>query len=477
MLFRRRRRDPRFHETRTLAPPRPPPSELPTEGKWQALDLFGDLTADDLDAIAARLEPRTYAKGDVILREGADGDALYLLDAGVVGVTRAAGGGRRAFDRRLAAPTALGEMALIAATPRTATVTAESAVRCMRLACADFETLCEDHPALAQVLTRLVGDRLRELDAIRTVGKYRITGVLGRGAVAQVFEARHPELGTPVALKMLSHALLYHPQFSSQFDREARLVAGLDHPGIVRVFDFERAYGTRFIVMERLEGTLLAELIERTRLRPDAIRRVLRDVCAALHYAHERGLVHRDIKPSNIFVTRDGQAKLLDFGIAVHRERSAAPDDGRVGTPAYVAPEQILGHPLDGRADLYALGITAFELVCGEVPYEAAEVVGLLRKHLHAPLPDPATLTPSLPDDLRAFIIATTHKSADDRPRDCAEAAALLSPTAPGDPLVPSARHTIHIDHTRAAEPAVRAALDALRAALEGADGVELRID
>ncbi|MEZ4431395.1 MAG: protein kinase [bacterium] len=373
MIFRRR-----HTQTKTFTPPPPPRAPRP-----RPLARPRPLRRPHRQRPRRHhplLQPRHYQPGEVILREGTEGDSLYLLDAGTVAITRLPGEGRPAFDRRLRAPTALGEMALLARTPRTATVTAETEVRCMRLARDDFDRLIQHHPPIAHVLTRLVGERLREIDGIRTVGKYRVTGVLGRGAIAQVFEARHPELGHPVALKMLSHALLHHPQFADQFDREARLVAGLDHPHIVRVFDFERAYGTRFIVMERLEGTLLAEAIEHPpRPGHDAIRRIITEVALALHYAHGKGLVHRDIKPHNIFLTRQGTTKLLDFGIATHRDRSAAPANARVGTPAYVAPEQIHGHPLDGRADLYALGITAYELLCGQVPYDAPDTRTRLR--------------------------------------------------------------------------------------------------
>lgn len=474
MIFRRR---PRPHtRTRTLPPPPTAPEPDDDTPRWPTLDLFADLTPRDIAAIAAHLETRTYPPGQTILREGTDGDSMYLLDAGTVTITKAPGEGRPAFTRHLHAPTALGEMALIAATPRTATVTAYTPVRCMRLSRRDFETLVNRHPDVARLLTRTVGERLREIDGIRTVGKYRVKGVLGRGSIAQVFEATHPELGHPVALKMLSHALFYHPQFAQQFDREARIVAALDHPHIVRVFDFEHAYGTRFIVMERLEGSLLAEVIEHTP-RPawDAIRRILREVGEALHYAHGKGLIHRDIKPHNIFLTRTGNTKLLDFGIAVHRDRSAAPGDARVGTPAYVAPEQILGHPLDGRADLYALGITAYELICGHVPFDARDVTALLKKHLHTPLPDPRDLVPDAPADLITFIQTATRKAPDDRYPDCATAIAPLASAPATIPI--GARRTIRINHTRAATPQVTAALTALRRALEDTEGIDLRID
>lgn len=474
MIFSRRRS--RHQETRTLSPMVSDPIEQDgLANRWPTLDLFQDLSTADVEAIAMVLEPRTYVPGEVIMREGAEGDAMYLLDEGRVRISKAAGEGRPAFSRTLDAPSALGEMALIARTPRTATVQADGAVRCMRLDRADFEAIVQRHPDVARLLTRLVGERLKEIDGIRRVGKYRVVGTLGKGAVADVFEARHPELGQPVALKMLSHALVYHPQFAAQFDREAVIVAGLAHPNIVRVFDFERAYGTRFIVMERLEGEMLADLIER-RAPPrwSTVRRLLREVASALHHAHVRGLIHRDVKPSNIFITTGGQAKLLDFGIAVHQERSAATGDARVGSPCYVAPEQILGKSLDGRADIYALGITAFELITGQVPFDAPDVVALLRKHLHTPLPDPRHIRPDMPADLVEFIQGCCKKKPHQRFADCDAALAVLE-DGPDVPL--GGQRTIRIAHGPESEDAVRDALDALDKALAGLPGVELFVE
>ena len=474
MIFSRRRS--RHQETRTLAPMVENPIEQDgLSTRWPTLELFQDLSSADVEAIAQVLEPCSFAAGAVIMREGAEGDAMYLLDEGRVRVHKMPGEGRPRFEVTLDAPSALGEMALIARTPRTATVKADGPVRCMRLDRADFEAIVHRHPDVARLLTRLVGERLKEIDGIRRVGKYRVVGTLGKGAVADVFEARHPELGQPVALKMLSHALVYHPQFARQFDREAVIVAGLSHPNIVRVFDFERAYGTRFIVMERLEGEMLADLIER-RAPPrwSTVRRLLREVGAALQHAHQKGLIHRDVKPSNIFITHEGQAKLLDFGIAVHQERSAASGDARVGSPCYVAPEQILGKPLDGRADIYALGITAFELITGQVPFDAHDVVALLRKHLHSPLPDPRNIRPDVPDDLALFISGCCRKKARDRFPDCESALAVLQDGVE-DPF--GGQRTVRIVHGPETERAVREALDRLERSLARLPGVDIRIE
>ncbi|MCA9542364.1 MAG: protein kinase, partial [Myxococcales bacterium] len=403
MFFLRRKKTEPAKETQTFAPLPAvsiDPDDDGHEGRWATLELFQDMTADQISRIADRLTTVQLEPGEVLMRAGEQGDALYLLDAGQVRINVPPGEGRRGLTRLISAPSALGEMALITREARTATVVAETQVRAMRLDRAEFDALVARHPDVARLVTRLVGERLKEIDGIRRVGKYRVVGVLGKGAVADVFEGSHPELGTPVALKMLSHALVYHPQFAHQFDREARIVAALTHPHIVRVFDFERAYGTRFIVMERLEGELLSDIIERDD-RPawNTIRRVLREIGGALHYAHGQGLVHRDVKPSNVFITETGQAKLLDFGIAIQQDKVSGEGDSRVGSPCYVAPEQAIGEPVDARADLYALGISAFELIAGKVPFDAPDVVGLLRKHIYSPMPDIRAFVPDVPDD------------------------------------------------------------------------------
>ncbi len=394
--------------------------------KWADLEVFRSMNAIAIDELRAVMEPVRFQEGESIVRQGENADAMYLLDQGTVRVDVAKSDTH--FERMLAAPALFGEMALITATPRNATVTAESEVRCLRVSRAAFDELVQKNPHIAAFLTRAVGDRLLESQSIQHVGKYQVVGRLGAGAVATVFEALHPGLGRNVALKMLSHALVYHPKFARQFQEEAKLVAKLDHENIVRVYDTEKAYGTHFIVMEKLSGLTLDDVIRnKTQLNWGTVRRILREIASALAYSHAQGLLHRDIKPSNVFLTADDRrVKLLDFGIAVSAEASAHGGNTLMGTPYYMSPEQILGNKLDGRSDLYSLGVLAYELVTHDVPFDAETIEELLDLHLAAPTPDPRAKVADLPDDLREFILRAMEKRPQDRFPDCAEAVAFL---------------------------------------------------
>ena len=399
---------------------------------WTRLALFADLAPDDLAAMGAALVPVRFEAGDVIVAQAEPGDALYLIESGTLHVRTADG----RFDKRFEAPETVGEMALVTREPRSASVTAVSAVTGLRLTRDRFAALVAEHPQIASILTKLVGNRLREIDGIRRVGKYRILGPLGSGGVSDVFLAEHPELGRQVAVKMLSHALVYHPSFGERFDREARVVAQLDHPNIVRVYDFEQAYGTRFIVMEKLDGQLLEDAISADQpFSWTEIRRLLAELADALAHAHEHGLVHRDVKPLNIFLERDGSARLFDFGIAIPIEDSECSGADRLGTPYYMAPEQIRGRALDGRTDLYALGMTAYELITGEVAFDAENIEGLVRNHLLDPVPDIRRLRPDVPADLLRFVQVCTAKAADDRFASAREAHSWLTGNASDAPV------------------------------------------
>lgn len=399
---------------------------------WTRLALFADLAPDDLTAMGAALVPVRFEAGDMIVAQAEPGDALYLIESGTLHVRTADG----RFDKRFEAPETVGEMALVTREPRSASVTAVSAVTGLRLTRDRFAALVAEHPQIASILTKLVGNRLREIDGIRRVGKYRILGPLGSGGVSDVFLAEHPELGRQVAVKMLSHALVYHPSFGERFDREARVVAQLDHPNIVRVYDFEQAYGTRFIVMEKLDGQLLEDAISADQpFSWTEIRRLLAEVADALAHAHEHGLVHRDVKPLNIFLERDGSARLFDFGIAIPIEDSQCSGADRLGTPYYMAPEQIRGRALDGRTDLYALGMTAYELITGEVAFDAENIEGLVRNHLLDPVPDIRRLRPDVPADLLRFVQVCTAKAADDRFASAREAHDWLTGNASDAPV------------------------------------------
>lgn len=400
---------------------------VPSGPAWAALPIFRGMGADVTTALAEAMTPVAFAVGEVVVQQGESGDAMYVLEEGTARVTVRDDTGTATFETVLEPPAVVGEMALVTHEPRTATVVAETPLCGQRVAKSALDDLFVRHPQAAVFLTCLVGERLLETRGIRKVGKYEVMGRLGSGGVATVFEAMHPGLGRSVALKMLSHTLVFDPSFSEHFGREGRLVAQLDHDHIVRVLDTEEAYGTHFIVMEKLTGELLEGIISRgDRLGWSQVRRILAEIAQALAYSHDRGLIHRDIKPSNVFMTEDSRVKLLDFGIAVDAGNSADIDGKIIGTPFYMSPEQISGQQLDGRSDLYSLGIVAYELCTGELPFHADTAMAVFSLHMLEPMPDPQRLDPTIPEDLAEFIATATAKSALDRFASCHEASEFL---------------------------------------------------
>ena len=402
---------------------------------WMQLRAFRDLPDTAIERLLEVMQTRRYVPGAPLMVQGDPGDGLLVLTDGSVLVTVRDDLTGGVFERSMNAPAILGEAAVLTGERRTATVSAVTPVTALFLDAATLRLLCSRFPSTAEFLTTLVGERLMASDSIKRVGKYEVRGRLGSGGVATVFAAMHPGLGREVALKMLSHTLIFDRAFAVHFAQEARLVAQLDHENIVRVLDTERAYGTQFIVMEKLTG-------EELRTPPDggatlawpAIRRILVQVLDALAYSHARGLIHRDIKPSNVFMTREGKVKLLDFGIAAQAGTPAESDGKVIGTPAYMSPEQCQGLPLDGRSDMYSLGILAFELCTGQRPFADAHTADAqMRAHSGMALPDPRDLVSDIPEDLAVFIERTTRKRPADRFPTCSDAVDFLRK---GDDLV-----------------------------------------
>ena len=411
-------------------PELPVAKPAPKREEWEDLPLFAGMDDAAREQFAAAMGHVDYPAGDAILTQGEEGEEMFVLTQGTMRITVKNAEGVVVFERTSAAPAIFGEMALITREPRSATITAETPCHCRVIGKAAVKDLFARHPSTAVFLTRLVGERLMQVQGIRKVGKYEVIGRLGAGGVATVFEARHPSLGIPVALKMLSHALVFDAGFAEHFAEEARLVAMLDHENIVRVLDTEQAYGTHFIVMEKLTGELLDELIESGQNVSWAdCRRILREIAEALAYSHTHGFIHRDVKPENVFLRSDGRVKLMDFGIATRSGGTSS--DGRVfGTPYYMSPEQIRGEELDGRSDLYSLGILAYELVTGYVPFDGDTIDELIEHHLETPTPDPRFERADVPEDLCEFVARATAKDPEARFASCAEAAAWLKAAA-----------------------------------------------
>ena len=226
------------------------------------------------------------------------------------------------------------------------------------------------------------------------VGKYTITHKIGEGGMASVYEAVHEKLGTKVAIKILSPILARNPQLRQRFENEANFMASLNHPNITRVLDIEEQDDTLAIVMELLEGEDLDDRVKRTGpLLENEAKVIFIQVLNAFEYAHSKGIVHRDIKPSNIFIDKNDQVKILDFGIAkIFGTGNEMTQTGtQMGTPVYMSPEQVKGDKsIDHRSDIYSLGITLYFLLVGKAPYESAEESSfeIFTKIVNDPIPN-----------------------------------------------------------------------------------------
>ena len=247
--------------------------------------------------------------------------------------------------------------------------------------------------------------------------------------MAVVFNAWDPDLEREVAVKMLKYKLACNETFLDRFEREAKTIGSLNHPNIINVFEIIDAFSTRFIVMEKLHGRDLAAILdERGPYELGQTREILSQVASALHYAHnhgEKGIVHRDIKPSNIVIDSYGNIKLTDFGIA------SPPRDKEVnieGTPSYLAPEIIRGDVFDGRADIYAMGVMAFHMLTGSLPFTASTLAKLLHMQVEQKAPDIGKSCPEIDDEFAGFVMSALSKEPDDRISDWQEIREILKP-------------------------------------------------
>jgi serine/threonine-protein kinase len=254
------------------------------------------------------------------------------------------------------------------------------------------------------------------------IGEWRIEERVGAGAMGVVYRAVHPLLGRRGAIKVMQPHL-WRSESIDRFVREARAVASLGHPNIVDAFSFgSLADGRCYFVMEWLEGENLRQRRRRGPLALAEAIDVLEQVCCGLEAAHARGIVHRDLKPDNVFLSASGSGrwvvKLLDFGVAKLEANARITQTGAiVGTPGYLSPEQALGTAVDARADIYSLGVMAFEALVGELPFPAGiDSAHLLRCHVDRPAPRGSTIAPDLPPELDELLVRMLQKQPADRP-------------------------------------------------------------
>jgi tetratricopeptide (TPR) repeat protein len=259
--------------------------------------------------------------------------------------------------------------------------------------------------------------------------RYQIQGELGRGGMGVVYLAQDTELDRPVAIKFLPGELAAQENAVQMFRQEARASAAMNHPHIVHVYDTATIGGRPCIVMEYVAGKTAREAMRangkgpRGGLSPGLVAEIGRQTCIALAYAHAQNVIHRDVKPGNIMISERGQVKLMDFGISKVLQAGAGQTQAK-GTPQYMPPEQILGREVDGRTDLYALGISMFEMVTGRRPFIGQNVVD---QQLNRPIPDPREMVPDIPEPLVRVIRKACAKSADQRYASADEMALALA--------------------------------------------------
>jgi tRNA A-37 threonylcarbamoyl transferase component Bud32 len=265
-------------------------------------------------------------------------------------------------------------------------------------------------------------------DLPERIGKYEVIALLGKGAMGAVYEARDPVLDRVVALKTMSEALLIEEEMRERFYREARSAAKLQHVNIVTIYELGEVDGRPFIAMELLDGQSLAELMKEGQLPHlhDKIALVLQ-VCNGLHFAHRHGVIHRDVKPSNIQILPDGTVKIMDFGIALQQGGTMMTRTGVVlGTPNYMAPEQITGTAVDHRADMWSVAVILYELLADKLPFDADTLPSLIYCIVHKAPPPLEAEKLGVPPGIAEIVDRVLHKEPSERYEDLVELASAL---------------------------------------------------
>lgn len=276
------------------------------------------------------------------------------------------------------------------------------------------------------------------------IGRYEIEKELGRGGMATVYQAHDPHFKREVAVKVLPGQLTHDPTFRARFAREAQTIAALEHPAIVPVYDYGEENEQPYLVMRLMSGGSLADQIKQGPLPMPEAAQIVNRLARALDYAHSQGVIHRDLKPGNILFDKQHNPYLADFGIAKLMEATTSfTGSAVVGTPAYMSPEQVKGgQKIDGRSDVYSLGIILYEMLTGRAPYQADTPIQVLMKHVLDPVPAIHDIKPDLPATVDSVVSRALAKDVTDRFSTAGELATAFSTTAglnpPQIPVFPS---------------------------------------
>lgn len=264
-------------------------------------------------------------------------------------------------------------------------------------------------------------------------GRYNVKSELGRGGMATVYRASDPSFDREVAIKVLPREMLHDPQFRSRFEREIKLVASLEHPSIVPVYDVGDVDGQPYFVMRYMPGGSLSDLIAKGNFSVEDTARIIEKIAQGLAYAHRKGIIHRDLKPDNILFDDNGDPFISDFGVAKFTEStSSLTGSGVIGTPAYMSPEQAQGGEIDGRSDVYGLGVIVYQMLSGHQPYSADTPMGVVVKHITEPVPEILNVLPELPVEADEIIKTAMAKDKSKRYATTIDLAKALNKVAFG---------------------------------------------
>jgi CRP-like cAMP-binding protein len=390
-------------------------------------EISDSLTAEAKNTFLASMEETRFKAGERFITRGEKGDTLFIIQEGTCAVIIEKDG-RDYPIVLLKAGDFAGEMALITGEPRTAHVEAETDVVVAQISREKFDAVCDEHPALREVLSNIVQENIfssifREQ---REVGKYRIQDVLGQHGMSIDYKGVHRFINMPVVIKVLRHDMAMDPEFFNKFKEDALIIVQLNHENIATVYDIAGLYRTIFIFREYMEGDLLSDLLEKTPQLPvNRVVNFLRQVCAGLAHSHEKGLFHQGLNPNNIFISHQDQVKLIDFGLAF----PVGAIDGSIGERVkYMPPEQMSGGGLNEKTDIYSLGITAFEMVTGVRPFSEHDGNAFVDLQASKEIPDPRAFCPELPDELSRIIVKSTQKDPNERFQNVSEILNELKP-------------------------------------------------
>jgi serine/threonine protein kinase len=393
------------------------------------MNLFASIPGESVTPLLNSLDFKHVKAGERFITQGDEGDSFYIIHKGSCIINIEKDNILNAVAR-LKAGDIVGEMAVLTGERRSSHADAETDMELWSLTREQFDKLSRDFPDIRNFLTDIIVQRFSSLKitADRTIGKYTINEILDKGGWSIVYKGVHSILNFPVAIKMLKHNMAMDPDFLEKFQHEAKTIARLNHPNIVKVYDIEDRYRTLFIIMEFLEGFSLKYLLSNMpKLSLSGTLDIILQLCSGLQYAHKQGIIHQDVKPANIFIQPNGQAKLVDFGLACPPGNI---DFDMPGTPFYMSPEQIQGEPVDERADIYSLGIVVYEMLTGKRPFPEDNLGKLLDFHVKEDAPDPRLLIPDIPEELCSVVMKSVRRDPAERFNNVSEIIDKLRPLA-----------------------------------------------